>query len=188
MLLKKGYRLTKRGKYVAFTLMFVLILTIFSYLSPLLKTGTVEASANNKPPSKGSVVANSTTPAAFIRGYQLSLYFSPGDSTLTVESKSALGLYLELAKILDNSMIQIEGNCASIHTNLIDDSERQLNINLSLDRAEQVAQYLEKNGISKDRLIIKGNGSDNSVNSNNTYFERKLNRRVDMIFLYDKAK
>lgn len=182
MLIKKGYRLTKRGKFVAFSFICVLLLIIFSSISNLIKTGTTEAAASGHETAKAPVQANKYSQANLIRKHQLSLYFNAGDSSLTVESRSALDFTIELAKVLDYNIIQIEGNCASLHIGNMDAKERKENITLSLNRANEVAKYLEKTGISKERLMIKGNGSDKSINSNSTYFERKLNRRVDIIF------
>lgn len=185
LLVKKGYRLTKRGKYVAFSFICVLFLAIFSCVSMVVKSVGTEVSVKEPQKIQISVQPANNASTYSLPGCQLSLYFDPGDSALTVESKSALGFYAEIAKMFDKSTIQIEGNCASLHMNKISDEERKQNIELSLQRAEKVAEYLRTSGISKDRLIIKGNGSDKAINSNSTFFERKLNRRVDIIFLQD---
>jgi OmpA-OmpF porin, OOP family len=55
----------------------------------------------------------------------------------------------------------------------------QYNKSLSKRRADSVANYFIKNGISKDRLEIVGYGQDNPVASNDTTEGRKKNRRVE---------
>jgi len=55
----------------------------------------------------------------------------------------------------------------------------QYNKSLSKRRAESVANYFVKNGISKDRLEIIGYGQDNPIASNDTPDGRRKNRRVE---------
>ncbi|MUK39186.1 OmpA family protein [Aliivibrio fischeri] len=59
------------------------------------------------------------------------------------------------------------------------------NLKLSEQRAEEVASYISKRGISKDRLISKGLGESKPVASNLTKEGRVKNRRVEVLFKDD---
>ena len=54
------------------------------------------------------------------------------------------------------------------------------NILLSYARAQSVREYLISKGVSKDRIIISGNGKENPINSNKTPEGRAKNRRIEM--------
>ncbi|MDR3200568.1 MAG: OmpA family protein [Spirochaetales bacterium] len=54
---------------------------------------------------------------------------------------------------------------------------------LSIERAQAVADALEKRGVSKDRLIYEGRGSSQPVASNTNEEGRARNRRVEIIIL-----
>lgn len=53
------------------------------------------------------------------------------------------------------------------------------NHKLSQDRAAAVAAWLEKNGVDKNRLDMKGWGEDKPVEKNDTEPHREANRRVE---------
>ena len=64
---------------------------------------------------------------------------------------------------------------------------------LSKDRAMSVANYLTRQGVSRDRLVIEGYGEDQPVASNETSYGREQNRRVEVAIyasedLIDKAE
>lgn len=86
--------------------------------------------------------------------------------------------YLELnrlAKILRDYPtveIQLEG-----HTDNQGDSK--LNLQLSIDRVNEVKRYLNSKGISKSRIAAVGYGDTRPVASNAEEATRKLNRRVE---------
>ena len=56
----------------------------------------------------------------------------------------------------------------------------EYNQRLSLKRAQSVAQYLYKYGVSADQLIIEGAGEFQPIASNKTDEGRKKNRRVEL--------
>ena len=60
---------------------------------------------------------------------------------------------------------------------------RKYNMDLSQRRAEAVRDYLVGKGVSADRLMTKGYGSDNPVADNTTPEGRADNRRVEMHIL-----
>jgi outer membrane protein OmpA-like peptidoglycan-associated protein len=53
------------------------------------------------------------------------------------------------------------------------------NLNLSNNRAKAVADYLQKNGINRQRITYSGAGSSEPVADNNTAQGRGINRRVE---------
>lgn len=54
------------------------------------------------------------------------------------------------------------------------------NMNLSVERANSVAQYLQSRGVSAQRLNSKGYGESNPVDTNDTEAGRANNRRVEI--------
>jgi len=91
------------------------------------------------------------------------------------EATAILDEFIEIAKVLDGSIIQIEGNIAS-------DNATEGGIELSRQRAETVKQYFVLNGISADRIIVIGNGGSKPVAPNDCEANMQLNRRTDVSF------
>lgn len=91
------------------------------------------------------------------------------------EAASKLDEFIEIAKVLDGSIIQIEGNIAS-------DNDDKSGVNLSKQRAEAVKQYFILNGISADRIVIVGNGGTKPIAPNDSEENMQLNRRTDVFF------
>ena len=90
------------------------------------------------------------------------------------EADAILREFVEIAKTLDGTIIQIEGNINSTVTN-------DIGMMLSLERAKTVKNYLVANGIDPDRIIVIGNGNTKMVvapDSEDAY----LNRRTDVFF------
>ena len=88
---------------------------------------------------------------------------------------AALDEFIEIAKILDGAIIQIEGNTAS---DVVDEADTLL----SKQRAETVKKYFVLNGISADRIIAIGNGGSKPVVPNDSEANMQLNRRTDISF------
>ena len=86
-----------------------------------------------------------------------------------------------IAYLLTNSgdHVEIEG-----HTDNTGSSTR--NLILSEHRAQSVANYLEKGGVSSNRLSISGHGSSQPVSDNNTSQGRRENRRVEIKLVHDQ--
>ncbi len=75
--------------------------------------------------------------------------------------------------------IQIEGHTDSI-------GSKAYNYDLSFKRAGAVVNQLSKKGFRKDSFLIKGYGEDNPIATNETDEGRKQNRRVEIVFQYEK--
>jgi outer membrane protein OmpA-like peptidoglycan-associated protein len=54
---------------------------------------------------------------------------------------------------------------------------------LSDTRAQVIVDYLVNRGISADRLTARGYGGTRPISPNDTWLERRLNRRVDFIIM-----
>jgi len=94
-------------------------------------------------------------------------------------ASSTLDEFIETAKILDGTIIEIAGNT---DPNPKSDPEDTANKLLSEQRAETVKQYFVLNGIDPKRIITVGNGSSNPMYPNDTEEHRALNRRTDVSF------
>ena len=90
-----------------------------------------------------------------------------------------LDKFIDIAKILDGTIIEIAGNT---DPNPNSDPQDEYNKKLSAQRAEAVKNYFIMNGISADRIVTVGNGSSNPVVENDTEEHRAMNRRTDVSF------
>jgi outer membrane protein OmpA-like peptidoglycan-associated protein len=91
------------------------------------------------------------------------------------EATEKLDEFIEIANVLDGSIIQIEGNIAS-------DNDSASGVALSKQRADTVKQYFVLNGISADRIVTVGNGGKCPVAPNDSEENMQLNRRTDISF------
>lgn len=100
------------------------------------------------------------------------IFFEYNDYKLLPDSYSELN---RLVKLLDENpalVVEISG-----HTDNI--GSPSYNLNLSLKRAEEVANYLFEKGIKRDRIVVRGFGEKLPIASNETEEGRKMNRRVE---------
>lgn len=97
----------------------------------------------------------------------------------TEKATEELDAFIKNAKILDGSIIVIEGNT---DPNPTSDPEDTYNKQLSEQRAETVKQYFVLAGIDPKRIITIGNGSSRPMYDNDTEEHRALNRRTDVSF------
>lgn len=90
-------------------------------------------------------------------------------------SADAANMLDTLVAALGNSgeTITLEG-----HTDWV--STETYNYDLSLRRAEKVRRYLESNGISRSRMVVRGFGEKRPIATNATDEGRASNRRVDI--------
>ena len=86
-----------------------------------------------------------------------------------------------------NSMAQIILGHSDLRIKIIGntdwDGSDEFNENLSRRRAESLTNYLENQGIKRDRIIIEYNGEKLPIESNSTKEGRQKNRRVDFKFI-----
>jgi len=102
--------------------------------------------------------------------------FEVGKSDLLAGANLELNKLVEVMQSNPASMWQITGYTDNT-------GSRSMNINLSYERAQSVANYLIKNGIERSRLIVKGFGPDYPIADNSTESGRAQNRRVEIKFV-----
>jgi outer membrane protein OmpA-like peptidoglycan-associated protein len=104
------------------------------------------------------------------------IFFDMSKASLRTESSIELD---KLFRILqDNSTMEIE---IDGHTDNVGDAA--LNLQLSIERANTVRNYLIQKGIVHTRVIAKGFGGTKPVASNDTEETKKLNRRVEFTII-----
>lgn len=94
-------------------------------------------------------------------------------------ASQTLNEFIEVAKVLDGTIIEIAGNT---DPNPSSDPTDEYNKKLSQQRAEAVKKYFVMNGIDADRIVTVGNGSSNPIAPNDTEENKALNRRTDVSF------
>ncbi|GAB5466193.1 MAG: hypothetical protein Kapaf2KO_16290 [Candidatus Kapaibacteriales bacterium] len=104
------------------------------------------------------------------------LFFDTGKYTLKPSSKNELDKVIKLLMSEPAMKISIDG-----HTDNVGNDSN--NMELSINRSTAVVDYLEENGIARDRLKIVGYGEDKPIETNSTDAGRKANRRVEMTVL-----
>jgi NitT/TauT family transport system substrate-binding protein len=91
------------------------------------------------------------------------------------QAYAALGEFINIAKIMDGTVIQIEGNTSS-------EGDAALNKELSYKRARAISTYLKYQGIDPTRFVVVGNGPDKPVADNGSDAGREANRRTEIFF------
>lgn len=104
--------------------------------------------------------------------------FYPDTSKFMDNASAAemLDEFVAIAKVLDGTIIQIEGNVNF-------DGAIYSNDALSTGRAKTVKNYFVANGIDPSRIIVIGNGNSNMLaDPSGTTTETMINRRTDVFF------
>ncbi len=104
------------------------------------------------------------------------IYFDYDKSNLKTEYEAYLLSVIKMVKSHSDIRIKIIG-----HTDA--DGSNQYNLELSKKRAESIIQFLEKNGLPRDRVVIDFKGEKQPVDSNKTEEGKRKNRRVDFDFV-----
>lgn len=110
------------------------------------------------------------------------ILFGFDSSTLQPEAKKNIYKLADILKKYPDSNILIAGHTDS-------DGSDQYNQSLSESRAKSVSDYAMMQGISSSRLSVVGLGENEPVESNDTDYGKKLNRRVEIaIFANEDLK
>lgn len=105
----------------------------------------------------------------------LTISFETGSATIKADSYEALNNFAETAMLLNNVVIQIEGNTDNVGSEMA-------NVSLSEKRANAVLTYLKFQGLDITRMVALGNGPKNPIASNDSLTGKAKNRRTDMFF------
>ncbi len=136
-----------------------------SALSGKFSSTPSEAPISYKEPPKGA------TPIATQRR---SIYFEPNSSKMGLDSRAVVDEIGDFMRAYENTVVDIDGNTDS-------SGSRELNMDLSKQRAETVKRYLiDKYRFPAERMRTVGNGPDNPVATNATPDGREKNRRTDI--------
>ena len=90
------------------------------------------------------------------------------------EANAVLGEFVEIAKTLNGTVIQIEGNINSRE-------DTEAGRKLSEERAKTVKNFFVANGIDANRIIVVGNGNTKMIVDPSSQDSEK-NRRTDVFF------
>lgn len=101
------------------------------------------------------------------------VYFDTGKSSLKPASYKALGDLVEVLKLKNTMIIEIQG-----HTDNVGSDED--NFKLSQDRASEVKKYLVSKGIEESRVTAKGYGPSMPIADNSTEAGKSKNRRTSL--------
>ena len=101
------------------------------------------------------------------------VYFESGKSTLKANSFKALNDLVEILKIKNTMIIEIQG-----HTD--DVGKPEDNLKLSQDRANEVRKYLLSKGIAETRVSAKGYGQSMPIADNSSDAGKSKNRRTSL--------
>jgi OOP family OmpA-OmpF porin len=105
------------------------------------------------------------------------MHFPAGESTILAENYELLGKLQTAILTFDDPRVIIEG-----HTDAT--GSEALNMELSMQRAEAVSQYLTSNGtLPAESISAVGYGSDHPLASNLTPAGRAMNRRIDVLII-----
>ena len=99
-----------------------------------------------------------------------------------VIDQQSYGLLDEVSAVMKKHpelvMVEVAG-----HTDSVGSTE--FNLELSKNRASAVRNYLVNSGVDKDRMIVEYYGETKPIAPNMTEGNRKLNRRVEMRFVWE---
>ena len=111
-----------------------------------------------------------------IGAYASTILFDLGKADLKSASKLTLNNVVIIMKNFPSEKFRIEGHSDNTFT-------KEYNLTLSRDRANNVKEYLIKNGISASRLSAEGFGEDKPIATNDNAEGRQKNRRVEILLL-----
>ena len=106
------------------------------------------------------------------------LHFRPDQAVLLPGEESKVRIIADILKKIPERSFLVTGHTADIGS-----AESQ--VELSVKRAETIANMLKNAGIAGDRLIFQGKGGSEPAATNDTEEGRALNRRVEIIILED---
>jgi NitT/TauT family transport system substrate-binding protein len=126
---------------------------------------STEAPITYSAPPKGA------TPIATQRR---SIYFETNSAAMSPDSRIVVDEIGSFMRAYENTVVDIDGNSDST-------GSRELNMDLSKQRAEAVKDYLmKKYGYPAARMRTAGNGPDKPIETNDTPEGREKNRRTDI--------
>jgi OOP family OmpA-OmpF porin len=105
-----------------------------------------------------------------------SIYFEPAKADLSADYHTYLKKVINVINGHTDLRLKVIG-----HTDW--DGSDQYNEDLSKKRAEAIIQFLEQNGLARDRIEYEFQGEKKPADTNKTLEGKKRNRRVDFQFI-----
>ena len=104
------------------------------------------------------------------------IFFEKSKSSLKKSSLVELNKVLKLMQINPDLKIQISGHTDS-------DGDYDFNLELSINRAKSVVNWLIENNIDQNRLSFKGYGETRPLEENNSIANKAKNRRTELTII-----
>ena len=106
------------------------------------------------------------------------LYFGDKDELFTEDNLEVLSILIDVLKVYPKTTVSISGHGE-------DTNGAAFQLFFSIKRAEQIAQYLIKKGIQKERISLQGMGNKFPIairppDRSSSELVRKLNNRIDL--------
>lgn len=102
------------------------------------------------------------------------LLYGASENITNPQNLSQLNKVIETLKIFPEATIEITGHA-------VKEGLPEFDLYFSIKRAEKAADYLKQNGISEDRIFLRGVGTQYSmVSPNSVVLSNKYNRRLDL--------
>lgn len=106
------------------------------------------------------------------------LYYQSSENIMSPANITQLNKVIEVMKIFPETKLEISGHA-------VREALEEFDLYFSIKRAEKAAEYISREGISANRIILKGAGSAYpAVNSGNAVLSNKYNRRLDLRMIY----
>lgn len=112
-------------------------------------------------------------------GFDKTIHFDFNSYEILPEDTTSLNEIADLLKQFFDAKLKLIG-----HTDDVGSDE--YNMDLSLMRAKSVSEYLQKQGLKKNRLETSGKGKRQPVTRSQTDEARRQNRRVEFLIYTDK--
>lgn len=103
--------------------------------------------------------------------------FEVAKAVLRPESMPILDMNAKLFAMYPELRVEVRGHTDS-------DGDDRLNEELSLRRAQTVADYLVSQGIAREKITVKGFGESAPIVSNNTAIGKARNRRIEFFIVH----
>ena len=125
---------------------------------------------------KVSEIVVKEEPRGLVVNLSSNILFPSGKAVLKKEATDSLDETVKLLNAYPANKVLIEGYSDSV-------GDKEKNLKLSYERAQEVYLYFIQNGIPAERLSVVGYGQENPIASNKTAKGRAQNRRVNIIIL-----
>lgn len=117
---------------------------------------------------KDALAAQPTAPLTFL------LYFEQGTSRLTPESEKILPVIIDYIRKVHSSDISISGHSDKV-------GSRDINIRISRERANEIANQLTRMGVAPESLEVASHGTELPLIDTPEGVPEPRNRRVELV-------